>query len=479
MNLAEIRSKYPQYKDVPDEELAGRLYDKYYANSGRSREEVFERLGVTKPDTTFEFGEMVRNIPGSAARVAGDVWTAVSSPIDTARAVGTVAQSFGNKLGRNAAEFVQGVEMEPMPEHSEAAANAVGSAIKGRYGSLDALKQTVEDDPVGFLVDVSGAGSATRIPAVARVAGAVDPLTGAAKAGQAVARAVIPENAAAKLYESAAKFSTTLPQAKREGLVRTALEHGILPTQKGVKRVSGRIDVLNNQLDDLIDQATKTGSQIPVGAVFQHLNELRKRKSGVKIESDADLAAIDKIAGGFHQSLKGRKTVTPEELQAFKVDAYNKINWDAKRMTGTPIKEDTYKAMARGAKDAIAKEIPEASEINKLLGELYELQPHLIRAANRIDNRNLISLDTSVKTGAGVAGGAALDATGTGAALGFALSMLGNPKVKPRIAMTLKRLRDGDVEWINRNLGDPAVRAGLVLAGRSEEIVSATSDGAQ
>ena len=44
MNLAEVREKYPQYKDVPDDKLADGLYNKYYANK-LSRDEFNKKIG--------------------------------------------------------------------------------------------------------------------------------------------------------------------------------------------------------------------------------------------------------------------------------------------------------------------------------------------------------------------------------------------------------------------------------------------------
>jgi hypothetical protein len=322
-----------------------------------------------------------------------------------------------------------------------------------------------------------------------RVPAMLDPITGTARVAQRVAKTVIPENTAAKMYESAAKFSTTIPTEERGAMVATALEHGIMPTQRGVKKVADRVDALNTALDDLIDTAGQNGTKIPVDAVFMYLDDLKKTRGGnFQYGAGDDLAAIQKVEDNFRRDLDEWskmagariKAVSPQQLQNFKKGMYRRINWNAKnKQTPNMAAEDAMKSMGRAAKDEIVKAIPEASEINKLLGELLELQPQLIRAAGRIDNRNLISLDTSVKTGAGIAGGAAYDAAGIGAGLGLALSVLGNPKIKPRIAITLKRLRDGDVNWINQNLGDPSVRAALVLAGRAEEIVSATSGDAQ
>lgn len=52
MTLADIRSKYPQYKDVPDQTLADKLYDKYYAHA--DRREFDARIGLNPYDNALE-----------------------------------------------------------------------------------------------------------------------------------------------------------------------------------------------------------------------------------------------------------------------------------------------------------------------------------------------------------------------------------------------------------------------------------------
>lgn len=423
----------------------------------------------------FSLGEMVSNIPGSAVQYGKDILHAVSNPADTAKAIGGLAQSVGNKLGRTAAELVHGQEMEPMPEHSEAAANAVGGAIKDRYGSVDAVKKTLMTDPVGALADVSGAMMASRVPGVAKAAAAVEPMNAAVRSARSVGKFLIPEKAAQNLYQSSAKFSTTkLSPEQLAGVVQTALDHGIMPTAKGVAKVQGRLDILNTQLDDLISNATDLGVQIPAREIYQHLGELRKTKGGIRLGAESDVAAINKIAGEFRDHMKklGKTSLSPAELQEFKVNAYKDINWDAKRMTGTPIKEDTYKAMARAAKDEIAKSVPDVANINKALGELYDLQPHLTQAARRIGNRNPIGLTTPLNVGAGGFLGSAADATGVGVAAGVVASALNNPKMQARIAIVLNKMKNGDVNWLKNNMHLAETRIALSLAGRNEEEIS-------
>lgn len=64
MNLAEIRAKYPQYKDVDDTRLADALYQKYYSHA--DRREFDARVGLKPYQNMGEaIGTAVGNLPGN------------------------------------------------------------------------------------------------------------------------------------------------------------------------------------------------------------------------------------------------------------------------------------------------------------------------------------------------------------------------------------------------------------------------------
>lgn len=440
--------------------------------------EKLERAAYYTPPSEgpvdFSLKQTVKNIPGSIAGIAGDAWSAITNPVDTAKGIGAVAQGVGNKLGRNVAELVHGQEMEPMPERSEDAANAVGAALKNRYGGVDNIKRTIMEDPAGVALDLSGVGAfgakVLQSPKYASAMAAANPLTVTGKMSNQVAKTAIPKSKAADWYQSAAKFSTTLDPKKRQKMIQTALDEGVLPTPSGMRKISSRIDVLDAEIESMIAQSTNAGKEIPVKAIFRHLNDLRSTKGGVRLGADSDLAAIDRIAGEFHRSLKGRKTVTPEELQFFKKEAYKDINWDAKRMTGAPIKEDTYKAMARGAREAIEGVVPEIAEKNADMGALLELQPHLQRSTNRIENLNRIGLGAPIRTGAGGMVGDAMGAPGLGMGIGAIASFIDNPAFKARAAIIMNRIKKNDVDWLKANATNAEIQAAVALAGRNQEL---------
>jgi len=67
MTLADVRAKYPQYKDVDDQALADAIYNKHYA--GKDRREFDARVGL-KPYQNFgeAIGTAVGNIPAGVER---------------------------------------------------------------------------------------------------------------------------------------------------------------------------------------------------------------------------------------------------------------------------------------------------------------------------------------------------------------------------------------------------------------------------
>jgi hypothetical protein len=167
----------------------------------------------------------------------------------------------------------------------------------------------------------------------------------------------------------------------------------------------------------------------------------------------------------------GRDYFTVEELQNFKKNIYKTVKYKATKQKGTLAGEKARKAAGRGAKDQLEKAAPGIKELNKELGDLYELQPHVERAASRISNINPISL-----TGAGLGGlaggfggvGAGLGGPGSSmASLAGALAMSGmlSPTVMQGAGRGMYKLGKGmDRIPAKTGLGTP-----FIMPGRLEE----------
>jgi hypothetical protein len=410
----------------------------------------FSDAGFLERDDQVQFsgtGEVLTNIPSSAYKYAEDLLTPILSPIDTASALYEAGPS--------------GI------------AKAVVQHYVERYGDLDKAMETIKRDPVGAVADVSGIGGLVRnIPtkatrAVGNVAQIADPfrLPGNAlkQGGQWLARTQTPQ----EMYSQAMKPRPSLPADRRARIVETALDEQVMPTKRGVKTVQQRIQDLDNELERYISEATLRGHQINASDVLMYLDDLRSTKGGFRKDALKDLDVIDQARADFLEMVEatGRTWVTPAELQAFKRDLYKGINYDKARGTKTRVEEDIDKNLARAAKDLVAKEIPDAHEINQRMGRLIELESELERASNRIGNRNVIGAGPAWTTTAGASIDSALNSGGLFTAIGAGAGILEKPLVKARLALVIKKMQEKDVGWLNRNSHWPEYRYLMYGAG--------------
>lgn len=450
---------------------------------------------VSKP-RDFSAAEMIKNVPESALQYAENLISPIIHPIDTAKGMYNIGKGVIEKGTRklfeatpnaldkrkfvSMSDYGYGKGQSDFP--NEQYADQVGEFIAGRYGSMDNFKNTVQTDPVGFLADLSlavtaGGAAASRLPGVAGQVGqaaktagvAINPLNAAVGGSKYVASKLIPKGAPTRMYESAAKFSTTFPQEKRMEMAETALSHKIMPTSSGIDKMTGIIDDLDMKINGLIDDATAAGKTIPKGAIFTHINELRRKLGGAKISAPEDLAQINNVVKSLDQHLKGigKSRLTPRELQELKTDAYNRINFDASQLSSGVGKSGAMKAVARGAKEAIEK-VADVKDLNRELGKLLKLKDPLQRSAARIENRDVIGIGAPIKMATGATTGGA-----AGVAAGAGLSVLDHPKIKAALAIKLKDIQDkGNLHLIDHKMLPFLVKSGLLQAGRIEEITA-------
>jgi len=449
----------------------------------------------------FSASEMVKNIPSSAMEFGKNIVTPFIHPVDTAKSVGSLAHGL---IGKGSQALEQGVA-NALPDEQfpsdfvyakdygygkgqpgwgtrypeTEAADQMGKFISDRYGSVDAFKRTAQEDPVGLLADLSmvltaGGTAAAQAPGrigkigkVVQTAGkATEPLNIAKGAAKFGASKLTSKATPAAMYESSAKFSTTLTKEKRLGMAETALKHEIMPTAAGLDKLGKLTNKFDTEITGLIDDATKAGKTIPRGAVFKHLNKLRKDLGGVKVDAPSDLKQINRVAKTIDTHLKklGKQELTPNELQVLKQDAYAKVSFDKSQLKSSVGTEAARKGVARAAKEAI-EGMADVKDLNRELGALLELKKPLSRSAARIENRDIVGIGTPIKIAAGQAAG------GTqGAVAATGLSILEHPKIKAQLAIKLKKIQNaGELNLIDHNLLPTLVHYGLLQAGRSQE----------
>jgi len=412
----------------------------------------------------FQFSgkEALKNLPGSIVQEGKNVIGAITEPVQTLKGIGNLALGVAEKA-------------VPGTQSHEKYADALSDYYANKYGSKDAFLQELQNNPASILSDISmfvtggasgaakvaslskvGAKAAPALEKVAKAGTAIDPLNLAANTAMYGASKVIPTSVAPGLYESAAKFSTTLSPAERTRITETALKNQIPLSYEGLGMVQSKLTDLGDKMDTLITNATDKNIKIPATKVLESLKDVKKQSGGFKIEAAQDIKEINNIEKQFKTYLKQNKitSVTPQQLQDFKADAYKRIDFGRAPEKPSLAKEEAYRAMAGSARQSLEGFMPELKDINTQYGALRELQPNLQRAVGRIENRDLMGLGATAKTGAGGALGGI-----PGALVGFGQSLLDSPKVKGKAALELyKKQNQGLGMFLDNNARNTLAR---------------------
>jgi hypothetical protein len=143
--------------------------------------------GIPKQRRSFADvpGEALANLPSSAANFYKGLLTAITNPAQTAMGVLDVgAGTLQNLLPKELVDLVNQIDNKPeAAKRAVDVANAAGGVLKDRYGSVEALKNTLATDPVGAAADLSmlftgGASATARIaPTTSKVLSAVGKYT--------------------------------------------------------------------------------------------------------------------------------------------------------------------------------------------------------------------------------------------------------------------------------------------------------------
>jgi hypothetical protein len=412
----------------------------------------------------FQFSgkEALKNLPGSIVEEGKNVIGAITQPIQTLKGIGNLALGVAEKA-------TDGVQSH------EKYADALSDYYANKYGSKDAFLQELQNNPASILSDISmfvtggasgaakvaslskiGAKAAPALEKVAQVGTAIDPLNLAANTTMYGASKVIPKTVAPMMYESAAKWSTTLKPEERAAITETALKNQIPLDYSGLGKVQSKLTDLGDKMDNLITNATDQNIKIPATKVLESLKDVKKQSGGFKIEAAQDIKEINNIEKQFKDYLKKNKitSVTPQQLQEFKADAYKRIDFGRAPEKPSLAKEEAYRAMAGSARQSLEEFMPELRDINAQYGALRELQPNLQRAVGRIENRDLMGLGATAKTGAGGALGGI-----PGAVIGFGQSLLDSPKIKGKAALELyKKQNQGLGMFLDNNARNTLAR---------------------
>lgn len=418
--------------------------------------DLFADEPVPEEEVDFSLAEMLSNVPGSAYQYGSDMIQGLGmlSPVSPSEglrvppalpAMQSLASGFAQKAVGDDAVYAnpQNVQM----------AEAVQGFYGDRYGSMDALKKTAMQDPVGMLADVSGiatlgsgavAGLPGKMGKVGKIAQkastALDPANMAMGAAKQAIRPMGTRAPSTSLMERAVKIPPSVDEAKRASMIRTMLDEQIMPTPKGLDKVDDILGREGRIVDDLVSEATESGQRIPVNDLLD-VNELRVMKnSPSNFTAPKDLEIMDKMVADYIRHFDDLSDMSPRQVQDFKRGLYENINFDRKRGKGSRIGEETMAEIARNAKEALEPISPQIRKSNQRMGKLLELREKLPQASNRIGNRDIIGMGTAIP----IMSGAALG-DNVGAVMGAVAATGMLPKNQARLALMAEKIRRAGV----------------------------------
>lgn len=273
--------------------------------------------------------EAIYSAPGSFAGLVGDLYGAVTSPIETLDAI--------TKLGAGALQLAlpdELVDMVGRDEESIAMARKVGEFYADRYGSVEGAKKAIATDPAGVVADLStilmGGGAAVRTAgmtkagtAIQKAGGAIEPISAAVKGTSKAVSAAAPIGAGIAtgvLGRTTGVGETPLVEAYRAGREGGKKQEALTESMRGELDFDAALTEANDVLQSMKDarsaqyQKDMAGfNQLPEKIDFTPIEDsiaaARKRVSSTGVVAPDNMAMnmLDKAedlvarfkAGGF------------------------------------------------------------------------------------------------------------------------------------------------------------------------------------
>jgi hypothetical protein len=285
------------------------------------------------PRRTYTAAEVpaaaMRNLPASAKQFATGLYEAVTSPVQTIKTIGDIgAGALRSAVPTSVRDFIDRFDADPAStQRAMDVANAVGGMYKERYGSLEGIKRTLAEDPVGAAGDLStlltGGAGATRIAAgaagraaprvAAPLAQAAGALETAATATNPLSAVTVPAQAALEQVRRVAPSPLTAQQQAnlpRDMALERARAEGYMAPPGSIDPLSGRFVIAERIAGKtLLEQMMSVRNQ-------ETTNRLARRAVGVgedtPLTSDAMTAVRQTAARQGYDPIRRIGNVTTD-----------------------------------------------------------------------------------------------------------------------------------------------------------------------
>lgn len=406
-------------------------------------EQIFSDAGLRSSTPEPSQGSTTRSwsdVPGAALSNAIPSFLqnisgfagAVTSPLQTAKGLFNTVQGVANPF------------VSPTPEGL-----AFKEMVGERYGSVDALKNTMATDPFGFAMDAStvlgGVGAGVRGAALgASKLGAVKTASTLGKVGSGLKTAAAftdplsaPFNVAKKvigstampqhLWNAAVKYPKSVSLADRTKDFTTALDNRIVPSVKGMDKAKTIIRELNSSIEDTIVRGARAGQTVNAQDVVTRLNGLEKFFENTPFPTE-NLKKLQSMKDDFLAS--HGQNIPIEKAQQMKRNAYKLLDGMYGEMERVAV--EAQKQIVRGVKEEIVNLHPELAGLNAKESALIQLTGAIENVVKRRTGADVFGYGGSIGLYGALSGQPAL----TGIAV--VRDILQNPTVLAKISFALK-----------------------------------------
>lgn len=376
MNIQEVRSKFPQYNDLSDEQLVSALHRRYY--SDMSYDDFAKSAGLSvKKETPVTASGVAAEGGKGLLRGASDAALLIPRGIAAAAgpAIGPLIRSATEGLVAPSRELVAADPQNTMEQMASTGGEIVGAGAAG--GGLGSVR-------AALLTGASAGGGVVG----EQIAGEPGRVVGTLAAPVASLAKPAIEAGAKSLMQSALKPTLKdLSSGKAARAVETMLEEGLNPTNAGNAELRRKIAELKREVSEVIQNSPATVNKQAVGQELQGTLD----KFSKQVSARSDLDAIRKTWDDFvnHPLLKG-DDIPVQLAQEMKQGTY-KVLEKKYGQQGTA-EVEAQKAIARGLRKEIEKEVPEVIGLNARESKLIDTLKVSERRALMDLNKNPMGL---------------------------------------------------------------------------------------
>ena len=260
-----------------------------------------------------------------------------------------------------------GVGTAAVPGGGTILAGAKGAALGGAAG--EAARQLARRA-------IGASAPATSLDAAGKIASEAALQGGAELTGGLIGRGMT--GGAERLMQSAVK--PTLKMAPNTPkIVQTMLDEGINVSPRGLERLNMLLEAKNTEIADAVQASHGLISKADVAARTQPLME----RLSQQVNPQADVEAVRKVTEGF---MEGPTHLLVPQAQAMKQGTYRQLAKKYGEMSSASVEAE--KALARGLKEEIAKEVPSIAGLNAEESALIATKEALGRRVAMSGNRD-------------------------------------------------------------------------------------------